>query len=100
MIKIIYDPIQGMCVPDGKAEAYANNLVSYGEAEIRVSTGLVIDYLRVAVCEGRLSLDGIEISFQHIDGRLEKLNLSKEGRIHPWPRGFNDYVESALCRLT
>ena len=99
MIKVTYDPYYGAAVPDARAEIMVNEWVMHKQVEVVISSGLVVDWLRVAICEKKLNVKDIELYYKPKEGDLVKLTIQENGRLTNWPVGFHDYELHALERL-
>lgn len=95
MITVTYDPLHPTGIPDGMAMGCAEVIVTMDSAEpIIVSTGLVIDAIRVLVKTGKA--DHTSIQFKYKDTIIK---IDEHGHCDPWPDGFNDTIEKLLMQL-
>lgn len=99
-IKITYDPIVGVVMPDALVNRWIDGLCTLTEdVSVCIGSELILHELRARHAEGRLTLDST-IEYVFPDG-LERdyVTLNEYGRIDRWPPGFADYSEKALERL-
>lgn len=91
----VYDPVHGEPTADGLvADLVADIVNSSGEKLLYTSSSLVIDYLRLAVFNEKLSPSEIAIRFQDME-----ILIDKDGRFSQCPIGFCDYVENVLMQM-
>lgn len=98
-LTVIYDPKSGIMSRDGEAESYIKIVInSFFEdgvnRVIKIGSELLIHYFRLALYRGEIGVDNIEF---HFNGQI--LEHDKDGRLHPWPKGFCDYTENILSEL-
>ena len=94
MITIIYCA-EGEAVSDFGVEEWWAKVQAYGgNVLLRVSTTPPIDRVRVAVCEGDLLPEDVEIEYK---GRIQ--HPDSDGRLAWWPKGFCDIAMRLLERL-
>jgi hypothetical protein len=91
---IIYKQTGGKVCADGAAVDAARLIMSDGRTEVEVSTGLIIDAVRVMLVTGEISVDEVEFQFEG-----EVLPHTEVGRITNWPNGFNDTMEGLLMQI-
>ena len=91
---IHYSSTNGLTCADGDAVDMARNIMGLGRRCVTVSTGLIIDAIRVMLSTGEISVDEVEF---HFDGHV--LKHGADGRISDWPHGFNDTMEGLLMQL-
>ena len=98
-----FDGYDGITVPDARTIDVVKAFIAkhrLGEnVEIIVSNHLLIDWLRVAINFGKISHEEVEFYFLDKDKNLTAIGVNKVGTLHPWPKGFCDHTEEALCRL-
>lgn len=99
-LTVIYRQKGGLVFSDGEVEEGATNLWlhrndSPSSSVVCISTGLVVDALRVMVNENKIPSD--EILFQYNN---EVITCDADGRLSPWPNGFNDKTLDLLMRLS
>lgn len=101
MIKVTYDAVHGMATPEGIAEKLADEWIQHGNLELVLSTELPIDWLRVAIKKGKLSINNFELFYQPQGLNIEpiKLEVNDQGRVARWPMGFCDQLTHALSQL-
>lgn len=105
MIRIIYDPINGHCVPDAKVEDYVAFVIATYNLHLtepfkqhkpyvcKVGQGLIITYFRKALVEEEI--DALEIEFEDKVYGVRP-NGKLEGR---WPAGLDDYFRKATVDI-
>lgn len=91
---IIYKKSGGMLYADGDVMEAARNIIAKDCTGIVVSTGLIIDAVRVMLATGEISVDEVEFQF---DGKV--LIHGQDGRFVDWPEGYNDTIKSLLVQL-
>lgn len=97
ILKVTYDQFFGAAVPDGRAMAWAEEVVLKAHRyPLRVTVGshLMIDALRVLLARKDLLQEEVEFWFNGV-----KLNHTQGGRIDPWPRGFCNETEQFLMEI-
>ena len=80
MIKVIYSPLFGTSVEDGRAQSMVGEWVYHGQVDIIVSSLLLIVYALIAVKEEKISLENFELYYQpngNLDSR-RRIELTKE----------------------
>ena len=97
-ITIEYDPEIGLVLPDGLIEEYVNRIVRRIQNNepmyITVGGELIIDYLRLAVKQGKIDCN--DIIFKYKD---EFIACNSDGRLSRWPNGFCGYLTDVLRQL-
>ena len=116
IINLVYDPIKGLCVADGKIDDFCDSAEKLGKFrfnECEGTTGikahtifagslLIVDELRARMVEGRLKIN--KMIYRYTDkttGRTKDIDLEidSSARIEFWPEGFYDYNEKSLLRI-
>lgn len=90
---IIYQKTGGVLCSDGAVMETARHMVENSN-HVTVSTGLIIDAVRVMLATGEIDVDDVEFQF---DGKV--LKHGQDGRFVDWPEGFNDTIEGLLMQL-
>lgn len=103
MITVIYDPINGTVVPDGKINDWIDEVVAL-DADVTVTIGAetMLHELRARHCEGKLKIaETLTFKDNGSDNPADwvLVQIDKDGRIDYWPRGFCDHTDKALARL-
>jgi hypothetical protein len=96
-IKVIYDPIDGTVVPDGKIDSFLDLV----EDLVIVGSETMMLELRARHMEKRIKITSL-IYREPPDefGPNETLlEFDDGGRIVTWPRGFCDKADDCLARL-
>jgi len=91
---INYKQTGGKVCADGDVMAVARHIVGNDRTGVVVSSGLIIDAVRVMLSTGEISIEEVEFQF---DGKV--LVHGADGRIENWPNGFNDTMEGLLRQL-
>ena len=98
MLTIVYDPINGIAVPDGLCEIKAFNLCTgNGEGKFIVSSILLIHYIRLNIKQGVIKYNQVVFLFHDY-----VIPPDKNGMLGIWPHGFGDYelkVSQELLKL-
>ena len=103
---LIFDPINGHVVPDGKINEWANSLhdcfLGTPIRDLVVGSETMVHELRARHAEGKLKLTEL-VTFR-CNGSTEpgdwiQMRIGKDGNIDHWPNGFCDFTEAALFRL-
>lgn len=85
-------------VADGVAARYVQSTVdnvNLGNYVILMtSQALVVDYVRLAVAEGRIHHKKVQFRFENYE-----IDIDKCGRLSHWPKGFCDYTDNILTSL-
>lgn len=91
-------------VPDSEIESWVKESIKQyqewdkyptnSEFVLRIAQEMLITMFRVAVKEGMISSDKIELRFNG-----QTLRIDQFGRIEDWPKGFCDYNDDFLNRL-
>lgn len=89
-LTIEYDQNDGYVFPDGRAGGWVDTTLRYflkreEDQHIKVCSSLLIDFFRLRLCEGVISVDQVEFIF---DGKV--LEHNEYGRITHWPKGYCD----------
>lgn len=90
MITLIYDDMYGYAMPEARLEGWVNGLIKAHKGNnappnsrdtiIRYGQELILDYFRLAIAEGRLDHNDIQIKYQD-----EIILINEDGRIDKWP---------------
>jgi hypothetical protein len=91
---IIYQKTGGLVCSDGTVMEMARQIIKMERSTINVSTGLIIDAVRVMLATGEIDVDDVEFQF---DGMV--LKHGQDGRFVDWPTGFNDTIEGLLMQI-
>jgi len=86
-MQIIYEPIEGKAIPDGKVEEEYNYILNNYELLKQswvYSTENIIQRLRLGRLRGEI--DDLTIIFND-----ERLEITEYGSLLHWPNGFCDY---------
>lgn len=90
MKTVIYDPIKGISIPDGKVREFAKALPDF----IIVSNSIAIDAIRVEVRRGTYKPDEIDLQFNG-----QSLKINSTGRLNVWPEDFCETQSTLLSEL-
>ncbi len=90
---IIYQKTGGVLCSDGAVMETARRMVEAG-SNVTVSTGLIIDAVRVMLSTGEIDVDDVEFQYE---GKV--LKHYQNGRFADWPNGFNDTIEGLLMQI-
>ena len=99
MLRIIYDPLDGEAVADGKASEWVSKrlihrLTTNGDLTVTVGTEVMINEFRLAVVDKKIKPEEMVFIFKdHI------LTIREGGRINKWPCGFCDTLVHQLARM-
>ena len=100
-MKIIveYDANSGYTFPDGQAEKWVDNMIQIArdgrkEVKFQVSSALLVDYFRVKLARGELSMNEVEFVYEG-----QTLVHNEYGRFENWPKGFCDRTDKVLEEL-
>jgi predicted ATPase len=98
MITITYDADNGHSVPDNRAEHYVRILIAQHKCgydrEALIGSELIINYLRVAIAEGKITPDDVTLRFNG-----ETLTINPDGTLPHWPKGFCDRFMDSMDRI-
>lgn len=99
MLHCTYHETDGELIADGKCEEYANELIGKCFSDeihnIVVTNFLVIDFLRLAIKEGRLNKGDI-----HFHNYKNELILSdNNGHLNQWPEKFGEIRINVLMKI-
>jgi len=103
MAKLIieYNKDFGDVVPDGQVQSYTSyhiRLAIEDGEKIIVGSVILIDSFRLAVKQGEISNEDVEIWFN--DGTTSyTITLDKDGRCNVYPFGFCDAYDNILRKL-
>lgn len=77
-ITVVYDPINGIAVNDGKSEVFVDSCIKAfrkdGSCKVTVGNSLIINFFRLKVVDGVLSPD--EVIFVHRKSGCDDIELS------------------------
>lgn len=90
---INYQKTGGVLCSDGAAMETARHMVENSN-HVTVSTGLIIDAVRVLLATGEIDVDDVEFQYE---GKV--LKHYQNGRFADWPNGFNDTMEGLLMQI-
>lgn len=97
-LQVRYDPLEGFTVPDGKVEGMIDEVIgeyqSGEDQELTFGNEIPIDYIRLAIKQGKINWEDVTFHFNNI-----VLPVNKDGRLAKWPHGFCDYIETVLSQL-
>ncbi len=106
MLRLTYDALGGMPFRDGEVEHYLaaviTGLTELPDVDLNLHTATenLINAVRVAVLDGRLSVVQVELLYlDHMEHRLTPIQLTYRGRILDWPNGFCDTNANYTRRL-
>ena len=96
---VVYDPVNGESVPDGKIYAWVKEKIVLAETQtssmtLTVSSSLIIEEIRALIAEDAISNNDITFIF-----RGEEIHPEIDGGLAYWPGGFCDIYDNILERL-
>lgn len=92
IVKVRYDPINGVSVSDGLVDSYVNQLISVvDDRTFLIGSGIIIDALRVRVKRGEISLIAYFNDYT--------ITFENDGGAKSWPDGFCDINHEILMEL-
>jgi hypothetical protein len=96
-IKVIYDPINGTVVPDGKISDY----IDLVEDLVIVGSEIMLYELRARHAEGKLKITSLTFRqpADEFGDNDTVLQIDENACIDPWPKGFCDHTDKALERI-
>lgn len=100
MLKITYDPNNGVAVPDGKTAEWTDAIIAKWiedgkpETDITIGSSMIVDQFRVRVVRGVLDASELVFLFEHWG-----IYVYGSGRCTDWPRGFCDYTDALLWEI-
>lgn len=100
MIKVAYDPVNGLVWPDAEIASVVSTFINEHKESpsvqftIVVGSEMVIHEFRCNVATKVITPDEIEIQFNG-----NKLSMDQRGRIDHWPTGFCDVYNRQLGTL-
>lgn len=107
-IELVYDPMNGFVIQDGRINDYIDNICSISESsgycEIKLTIGseTLLTELRARHKEKRLIIEE-QILYKPkgyaTKGDCYILTIDDDGRLDHYPKGFSDYTDDALMRL-
>ena len=93
-LKIRYDAINGMVVPDGNVADTIDKIINDWDNSIQdywvIGSELLLTGIRVAIRQGRIDHENVEI-YYNINGQDNIMYPDKNGLLDNWPIGFADY---------
>ena len=115
IINLVYDPINGLCVSDGKIDDVCDSVEKLGKFRfdsdnptirdfhsIIVGSLLIVDELRARMVEGRLKINRLVYRYTDKLTKTTKdidMEIDKNAMIEFCPEGFCDYNEKSLLRI-
>jgi hypothetical protein len=101
MIKMIYRAKSGNAFPDGRVIEEVEWLITLlPDTEISFSTENILLAVRVAIKQGRLPREAVELWFDAENGSPKRrLTIYPGGGISPWPDGFCDTTDNLIIAL-
>lgn len=100
MLRVTYDPNDGIVVPDGKTEQWTADVLSKWleagkpDTNITVGSALMVDQFRLKAKQE--VFDSSEFMFVFYG---KEIALYQGGRCSHWPNGFCDHSENILMQL-
>lgn len=95
MIKIEFQANNfNVAVPDGGAQAWAEDVAQKGNGYYITSNHLCIYHIRLLVQQGTINHNNVEFIFED-----RVISVNKNGRLNHWPKGFCDHIDNVLCEL-
>lgn len=100
MIILLYDPINGIALPDGKVAEVVTDILDKHDPDqhfpimVDIGNHLTVNQFRLAVADGKLRPDDIEIRYEG-----HKIYVDLEGKLSSWPKGFCDHLMNLSARL-
>ena len=96
MLHLKWDPVNGICVPDGKVAEKVSEILSNYEFNYHfIGSALLINEFRLRIVRGEIAAS--EVRF--IVGG-EDMFANSSGRFDHWPRGFCDLGHIQLIELS
>lgn len=109
MIRLVYDPLKGECMPDGECVTRALLLIAnhkdHNDSHVKAgkpfcvtqtfANELFFTAFRVQVKRGLIPCEQVEVVF----GDHKHIAIDKDGRCRNWPTGFCDHMEVLLEAL-
>lgn len=98
MLKIRWDALNGISLPEGTVERWARlaveDFLKNGDMEISVGSTVLINAFRILIKKGQLRPDQVQFIVED-----EVLPVDENGRFHRWPMGFADIINRQLLEL-
>lgn len=99
MLKVHFDAMRGLAVPDGAARGFVDDIITTrnphaGDYEIVIGTDTIVTQFRLAVADRRIPHEDIVFVFNG-----ENIPLNRYGDLNHWPIGFDDHTTQALTQL-
>ena len=96
MLHLKWDPVNGICVPDGKVAEKVDEILSNYEFNYHfIGSELLINEFRLRIARGEIAAS--EVRF--IVGG-EDMFVNSSGKFDHWPRGFCDLGHIQLIELS
>lgn len=103
MIRVTYDPNNGVIFPDAHVEAFVEVSVSMYNKHpelfsdevpyiIVVGNGLILEFFRKYLAEGKF--DKMEVQFED-----KIISVNENGSLAKWPKGLNDIHHKVLVDI-
>lgn len=85
MIKVTYDPINGMAVPDGRAESWVKEVMETNGTDFHaiVGTEVMVNVFRLLVLEQKIKPEELVFIFGDVE-----IPVDKFGALKFWPKGM------------
>lgn len=98
-LTVNYKQIGGHVFPDGESEKWVELVIKTffkrkENVKISVSSALLIRFFLLKICQGSISKDEIEFTFDE-----KTLEHNEYGRISHWPEGYCDIPIKAVEKL-
>ena len=91
-MRIIYDPIYGHVVPDGKVSKYVDEIS--GRTDVVIGSELIMLELRYRHRVKKIFIT--DIKYKTKEGKYIKIDIDNDGKMLIEPTGFCDYSLSLL----
>lgn len=92
-IRLIYDPIDGIAVPDGAIDNWCHNLITGTmNGDISVGSETLVTALRMLHAEGEIFIT--EVVFQN-----QSIQIDADGSLSAYPHGLCDYTLHFLSKM-
>lgn len=105
MLKVYYDPLNGHAVPDAIVPIYVQGIIGalateegkQGDVTRTISTGLIIDELRLQILLDKLNPEDLVVIYN--DEELHFTNYAVPAEDDRWIPGMFEYTDDLVSRV-
>lgn len=97
MLVIVYDPYNGVAVPDAKVANAVENMLNYPDSVFYVGNSIILDEIRLRIVRGQIPHTHVKFVYQHKDIFLNQYGnpIGDDG----WPKDIFYHSDDLTSRI-